>query len=185
MNERYYWFEPADGVLGFKDGRKPEAGVTHTVEGTPVLCKHGLHASRRALDALEYARSSVIWIIELGGVVVHGDDKSAATERTYIKRADIESVLREFARWCALQVIDQWDAPDVVRQYLETGDESLRAAAWAAAGAAAGDAAWAAAWAAAGDAAGGAAWAAAGGAARDAWSAAGDKLEAMIAEVMK
>ena len=41
---------------------------------------------------------------------------------------------REFARWCALQVIHLWDCPEIVRLYLETGDESIRAAAWVAAG---------------------------------------------------
>ena len=54
-------------------------------------------------------------------------------------------MLREFARWCALSVIDKWDAPEIVRRYLETGDESIRAAAIAAASAAASDAASAAA----------------------------------------
>ena len=44
-----------------------------------------------------------------------------------------EATLREFARWCALQVIHLWDAPDVVREYLETGDETLRVVAWDAA----------------------------------------------------
>ena len=44
-----------------------------------------------------------------------------------------EATLREFARWCALQVIDLWEAPDVVRKYLETGDATLRVVAWAAA----------------------------------------------------
>jgi len=38
---------------------------------------------------------------------------------------DATELLREFARWCALQVIDEWDASDVVRKYLETGDQSL------------------------------------------------------------
>ena len=51
-------------------------------------------------------------------------------------------------------MIHLWDAPPVVREYLETGDETKRAAAWAAAGAAAWDAAGAAAWEAAWDAAG-------------------------------
>jgi hypothetical protein len=37
-----------------------------------------------------------------------------------------ERLLREFARWCALQVIHMWNAPDVVREYLETGNEELR-----------------------------------------------------------
>ena len=44
-----------------------------------------------------------------------------------------KETLREFARWCALQVIDLWDAPDVVYEYLKTGDETLRDAARAAA----------------------------------------------------
>jgi hypothetical protein len=88
-----------------------------------------------------------------------------------------EKLLRDFGRWCALQVVYLWDAPDVVRQYLETGDESLRKAArdaaweeasWEAARAAARDAAWAAAR----DAARAAAWDAARAAANTAWAAA-------------
>ena len=43
-----------------------------------------------------------------------------------------------------MSVIHLWDAPDVVRQYLETGDESLRDAAQAAAQVAVWDAAQAA-----------------------------------------
>ena len=80
-----------------------------------------------------------------------------------------EKEIRRFACQCALDVIHLWDAPPIVKKYLETGDEKLRDAAWDAARAAAGDAAWDAAWAAAGDAAWDAAWAAA----RDAaWAAA-------------
>ena len=54
--------------------------------------------------------------------------------------------IRRFACDCALDVIHLWDAPPIVKKYLETGDEKIRAAAR--------DAAWDAAWAAAGDAAG-------------------------------
>jgi hypothetical protein len=39
---------------------------------------------------------------------------------------DVTELLFDFARWCALQVIDLWDAPVIVRQYLETGDETLQ-----------------------------------------------------------
>jgi hypothetical protein len=35
----------------------------------------------------------------------------------------------EFARWCALQVTHLWDAPDVVCEFLETGNEDLKEAA--------------------------------------------------------
>ena len=55
-----------------------------------------------------------------------------------------EPLAREFACWCALRVIDLWDAPKVVRDYLISGGHETRAAAWAAARAAAGDAARAA-----------------------------------------
>jgi hypothetical protein len=54
-------------------------------------------------------------------------------------------LLKQFARWCALQVIHLWNVPPVVREYLETGNDSLREEAYgAAAGAAAGAAYWAA-----------------------------------------
>ena len=71
-----------------------------------------------------------------------------------------EKEIRRFACQCALDVIHLWDAPPIVKKYLKTGNEKLRAAAMDAAWAAAGDAAWAAARDAARDAAGAAAWAA-------------------------
>jgi len=38
---------------------------------------------------------------------------------------DVTELLFDFARWCALQVIDLWDAPAVVREYLETGEPDI------------------------------------------------------------
>ena len=144
--------------LGYGDNREVTLGETLRVEGKPVLCEHGLHASAKLWDALNYARGERLSLcrVTLGGTVKHDTDKSVANERTVVAVLDADTtdkLLRDYARWCALQVIHLWDAPDIVRQYLETGDESLRAAAWAAAGdaarAAARDAARAAAWAAA------------------------------------
>jgi len=40
--------------------------------------------------------------------------------------SDVTLVLRLFARHCALDVIDLWNAPDVVIEYLKTGDDNLR-----------------------------------------------------------
>ncbi len=164
----YYHFAQVDknGVprLGYGDGREIRAGETLTVEGDPVLCEYGLHASARILDALRYALSDRLALcrVTLGGIVLHDDDKSVATERTVVAMlaaSETDALLREFARWCAHQVIHLWHAPDVVRQYLETGDESIRDAARAAA--------WNAARDAARDAAGDVAWDAARDAARD------------------
>jgi hypothetical protein len=84
----------------------------------------------------------------------HGEpiDKWVGRRRKIIATINAEELLREYARWCALQVIHLWDAPQVIREYLETGNDSLReevgAAAWAAARLTVGDAARAAHWAA-------------------------------------
>lgn len=130
-------------------------------------CEAGLHASQNILDALRYALGPYIWRVKLGGTIVKDSDKAVATEHQYLWGYDATQVLFAFARREAMDVIHLWDAPDVVRRFLKTGDESLRnaagAAAWNAAGAAARDAAW--------DAAGTAAWTTA----RDAaWVCAGD-----------
>mgnify|MGYP000945635921 FL=1 len=176
-----WWFEPAYGRLQFDDGRKPIKGRTHKVKCDPVLCESGLHASVRLIDALQYATSDVVWRVQLGGTIVHGNDKCAATERKYIHRIDIEAELFQFSRWSALQVIHLWDAPAVVREFLETGNDALRAAArdaaraapWDSARASARDAARDAARAAARDAASAAAWDSARAAARAAaWDSA-------------
>jgi len=46
---------------------------------------------------------------------------------------DAEKILQKFTRMCALDVVDLWDAPDVVAKYLKTGNGSLGQAAWIAA----------------------------------------------------
>ena len=158
-----------------RDGRPvPADGELLIHEGKVELCAQGLHASIDPYDALTYAPGNVLCLVELSGTIVRGGDKVAASGRRIIKRIDAEPLMREYARWCALQVIELWDAPEMVRQYLTTGDESLRAAARAAAW----DAAWAAAGAAAGDAARAAAWAAA-------WAAAGDAARAAAGDAQR
>jgi hypothetical protein len=120
---------------------------------------------------------------------------------------DATEILQEFARWVALQVIDLWDATDIVREFLETGDEDLRIAAAvyaydvaraaattayavsnaAYAAYAASNAAYAAAYTAAADAAAdaaayAAAFSAGGGARKSMRARQNDKLESMIGE---
>jgi len=146
-----WYFAREDEKLGYGDSRKVAVGVKHTVEGPVTLCSHGLHASERIIDALQYANSSILYRVELSGDMDQGEDKSCSTERAYLERIDAGEVLREFARECALSVSHLWDAPQIVLDYLKTGDEGLRASAWASAKAAAWDAAWASARAAAWD----------------------------------
>ena len=155
------------------------------VRGPLKLCDAGLHASDDVLDALQYAPGHTLHRVELSGEIIRDTDKLCASRRRIIASVNAEPLLRAFARWCALQVAHLWNCPEVVQLYLATGDESIRAAAWAAASAAAWDAASGAAWDAARDAAwaatraaasaatSAAAWAAASAAARDAaWGAA-------------
>jgi len=44
---------------------------------------------------------------------------------------EYNEVWRVYARWCALQVINLWDAPEVVLEYLNTGNENIRKSALA------------------------------------------------------
>jgi hypothetical protein len=124
-----WYFAREDEKLGYGDGRKVAVGVTHAIKGPAKLCSNGLHASKRIIDALQYADSGVLYRVELSGDIDHGKDKSCATERVYLERIDVEEILRKFARECALSVIHLWDAPRIVLDYLRSGDESLRDAA--------------------------------------------------------
>ena len=169
-----------------RDGRDvPADGVWLKHDGAVILCEEGLHASIHPADALGYAPGETLCLVDVRGRVIHGADKLAASERRIVKRINSTPLLREYARWCALQVVELWDAPDVVRQYLTTGDEGLRYAAGAAAEsavrAAAGAAAEYAARAAAGAAAEYAARAAAGAAEEyAAWAAARASAESAV-----
>ena len=131
-----WWFAPADRKLANGDGRLIRRNTTHVHRGDLVLCQSGLHASRRITDALKWAPGPILCRVECGGEVVEGADKLVCTRRKYLAVVDATAVLLKFARLCALDVIDNWDAPGVVIRYLRTGDEQLRAAAM--------DAAWAA-----------------------------------------
>ena len=155
----------------------PKDGEWFVWSGPIEMCRLGLHASLHPFDALQYAPGSMLCRVECQGDMQHQDDKLVCRERRIVQRHEMEQELRAFAREQALSVVHLWNAPPAVIDYLTTGDETKRdaawaaagAAAWAAAGAAARAAARAAAWAAAEDAAEDAARAAARAAARSAW----------------
>ena len=129
-----------------RDGRPiPADGEWLVHDGPVVICESGLHASRRPWHALDYAPGNTLCLVECEDVREEQGDKLVCARRRIVKRIDAEPLLRAFARDEARRVLHLWDAPDVVRKYLETGDEAIRAAAR--------DAAWAAAWAAAREAA--------------------------------
>ena len=146
-----------------RDGRPVPADGEWLVHDGPVaICESGLHASLDPFDALQYAPGAILCLVECDDVVAQHADKLVCRRRRIIKRRDATELLWEMSRWSALRVMQLWDAPLVVKRFLETGDDSLRAAASAAASdaawAAARAAAWDAAWDAASDAVGAAAW---------------------------
>ncbi len=138
----------------FTDGNRlrdgsplPAIGETLRHEGELIACESGLHASKRLIDALGHAPGSLLHRVEVSGAQRYVD-VYVARERTILWSVDAEAILRDFTRRCALDVVDLWDAPEIVVQYLKTGDERIRAAARDAA-----EAEWASAWGAARDAA--------------------------------
>ena len=189
-----WYFAPEDRKLRYGDNRVVKAGITHTVDCKPELCKSGLHWSERAIDALWYAPGPIACRVEGGGKVIEGDDKIVGTSRKYLAVADATDVLRRLARKWALDVIQLWDAPQVVKDYLETGDENLAYAASCAAYAAddaaraayaASCAAEAASWAAdAASWAADAAWCAVHAASCASWAAAYDATAGVVVRLM-
>jgi hypothetical protein len=139
-----------------RDGRPvPKDGELLRFDGEPIMCKQGLHASVDPFDALWYAPGPILCKVRLGGKIVEGEDKVVATERTILARVDATDLCRYFARMQALSAVHLWDVPNIVLDYLMTGDESIRTAARRAAQTAAWKVAatqavaWEAAWAAA------------------------------------
>lgn len=143
-------FTGDDKKLGYGDGRQVRAGRTLKVKFPwlgfikPTLCEAGMHGSENILHALKYAHGPYLWRVEMSGDIVRDDEKLVAASRKALWGFDAYDILRTFARRCALDVVHLWDAPDIVRRFLETGDESIRhtacGEAWAAE--------WAAKWAA-------------------------------------
>ena len=172
----------------------PKVGVWERYSGALDMCKSGLHVGITPWDALQYAPGDTLRLVEYAKVGEQQSDKIVCARRRTIVQMDATEMLRYFARLQAISCIDRWQQkpPEVVLDWLHTGDElareaareAARAAAWAAreaawaARAAARAAASAAAWAAsaavseaARAAASAAAWAASAAAREAAWAA--------------
>lgn len=161
--EAWHWVS-ADRMTRFEPRVPIVAGETLRVDPPVEMCNHGLHASVRALDALQYAPGPIICRVRLSGEIVQGDDKLVASERTVLWMYDASAVLHEFAccvAEAALLFADVtndafWQAIEDKRAWLRGEiDDAQLAVSWAAARVAARDAAcaavrdaaWAAAWA--------------------------------------
>ena len=155
-------FLPPDGKVAHPGsphaGTVVTVGQVLTVEPPIVPYQHGLHASVKLIDALEYASGPLLCLVELSGEIVpHGGDKHVASVRRVLAMANVTRTLHEFACEVAEETLlnerAQGREPDA-RSWaaLETKRRWLRGEAWAAAMDAARHASWVAANAAARDA---------------------------------
>ena len=111
-----------------RDGRPIPSDLEelrHT--GNLILCESGLHASERIIDALRYAPGTTICRVLCRGFILRDTDKLVCESRTILWRVQGDALLRAFARKCALDVVHLWDAPEVVVEYLRTGEAGLAA----------------------------------------------------------
>ena len=123
MNKRYYHFVSST----LRDGSPiPADGEWLSVDGQIELCARGLHASEHVADAVYYAPGTMLCLVELDGKIIKGNDKVCAQKRKIIARFDATTLLRKDACESALSVAHLWAMPAIVRQYLETQDESIR-----------------------------------------------------------
>jgi len=177
----WHWVKD-DGTL--RDGQKLEVGKTYVVDGELTMCERGLHASRKILDALQYAPGNICCRVICWQIEQEEDDKFVCHKRRVEWTYDATNILHEFACQVAEKALKLAKVRDkrylaaieAKRKWLkgEINDSELDAAR-AAAGDAARDAAGDAARAAAKDAAGAAAWDAA-------WAEYDQLLEKMIIE---
>jgi len=108
--DTYWHFMPGDRRLRYGDGRRVRVGEVMTVDVPPVLCTSGLHASRRAIDAMHFQVGPWVSLVTLGGWVVHGSNKSVGTERTALWIAPAEIILKHFACDEAEMVLRRFEA---------------------------------------------------------------------------
>jgi hypothetical protein len=113
-----------------RDGRDvPPPGKWLEHEQKLVMCRAGLHASRRLVDALAYAPGATVHRVEISGQILTGGDKVCGERRKILWSFDAEQVLRDFARFCAWTVLPSWEAPEIVKEWVLTGNEQIRDAA--------------------------------------------------------
>src|SRR5579864_2135814 len=117
-----WWFSDNTGILPHDDGRPIVIGQKLSVKGKLVICKNALHGSFDPFDALRYAPGDMLHRVLFSGARIEESDKVGSRSRTVIESRDATDMLRLFARKQALSVIHLWDAPPIVREYLETGD---------------------------------------------------------------
>lgn len=113
----------------------PEDGEWLRLKGPISICRTGLHASRHVSDALQFAPAATLCLVDMSRDITEQKDKLVARCRRIVARFDATKLLRADARLSALSVLKYWEGevPQSVMDWLTTGDEQYRIAAWSAA----------------------------------------------------
>lgn len=99
-------FLPNDSKTQFDPRIPVSVGTVLEVPADRVkLCKYGLHASSRIIDALQYAPGAMLCRVQLSGKILQGDDKLVASRREVLAMADATAILHEMAWWSAEQCL--------------------------------------------------------------------------------
>jgi hypothetical protein len=89
----------------------------------------GFHAYDDLISALEQADGHILHYARMDGRIIRSGDELVASDRTVLWSINAKEILRTCARNWAVAVIHLWDAPPIVREFLEAGREELRATA--------------------------------------------------------
>jgi len=136
-------FLPANGRTQYSNELVTVGSILH-VPGEIEICDRGLHASRRAIDALQYAPGPIVCKVLVWVAVQEQSDKLVGAYRQCVSMGDATNTLHEFACYVAeaalliAEVKDQrcWNAIEAKRAWMrgEINDAQLdaaTAAAWA------------------------------------------------------
>ena len=146
-------FVPEDRKLNYDSMELlVEPGFIYSVDDGPLkMCKRGMHASRRPIDALQYAPGPIVCYVRCWGDVEEQSDKLVCRHREVLWVADATRTLHEFACWCvrntplgngktvwdllsdersrtAVEVKEQWLLGKATDQELAAAGDAARAA---------------------------------------------------------
>jgi hypothetical protein len=92
------------------------------------MCEFGLHASEHPFDALNYAPGFTLCLVDIDSKILRQNDKVCAEKRRIVARFDAKELCLKFARDCASDVLHLWNAPQVVKDFLATGENASASA---------------------------------------------------------
>lgn len=137
---RAWHFLAENKRLGYDDNRVVRAGVSYRLKtkNPPLLCRRGMHASIKPLDALDYAPGPIVCRVEISGDIEKDNDKIVGRCRRVLWMSDATNTLHRFACKCSedalrtANVEDErcWNAIRVKLLWLEgkATDDGLAAA---------------------------------------------------------